>query len=495
MMWLFLIFYTSAVFAVISPDNIVSIEQTSTTGKTIILNMGSSANLVEDELGVLLTSVKKQDRIQFKPVAKIKSVKVFKESSIWIAFDVFIPSLMEKGTKLVLLNENRLLSGREKLTFKRSKIISEQKDLNLDLKENLIEGTQNLSVKEKDYGVLRELHGKEKHFDKDIELVDLDIWNDKKIGNKKTATSFYKSKYAKDFQREHRIQTFEKMVIAFVRKYNDPRFTIARRYFEDVDANSITSEASSREVYENYLEREDDRLGKEEKIYDDLASKGEVWSDGYSDEELSELVYNVGIIKERERRIVVSAYQFSHQAYTHFGINLVNNENLKDRVNTAQSKYDIELGYEYFAFKNIESLQRITFEFSGRRAIDAYSIGSGFNATSTEYSLAAGVNYYPFRPANTLEANIIYLGAYIRTGLSILEVSESAETGSYSVLSFPGLRAGLKYNFSNSYGIRVFGSFENIETSRIQRNDDEGVLPDVASLTEGKISIGLSKFF
>jgi hypothetical protein len=494
-MWFILIFYSSLVLATIGPDNIVKIEQTSTTGKTLILNMGSSGNLVEGELGVLLTSIKLEDRIQFKPVAKIKAVKVFKESSIWVAFDVFIPSQLEKGVKLVLLSENRLLSGRENLTFKRSKIISEKKNLKKDLKENLLEGTDNISVKEKKYGVLQQLHPKEKHFDRDIELVDLDIWSDKKIGDKKEATSFYKSKYAKDFQTEHRIQTFEKMVVAFVRKYNDPKFTIARRYFEDRDANSINPDVNSRDTYDAYIESEDVRLGKEEKVYDDLASKGEAWSDGYSDEQLSELVYNVGIVKERERRKVVSAYQFSHQAYTHFGLNLINNENLKDRVNTAQSKYDIELGYEYFAFKSIESLQKISFELSGRRAVDAYSIGSGFNATSTEYSFAGGLNYYPFRPANTLETNIVYLGLYIRTGLSILQVSESSETGSYSVLSIPGVRGGLKYNFPNGYGIRVFGSFENIQTSRIQRSDDEGVLPDVASLTEGKMSIGLSKFF
>jgi len=487
--------YSHSSLATIGPDNIVTVTQTSTTGKTLILNKGSSGYLVENSLGVLLVVVKEKNKTLYKPVAKVKSVKVFGESSIWVAYKTFISKELIKGNKLILLDEHRLLEGREGLTFKRTKIISKKENLANDLKENLLEGTDNLSLKEKDYRVERILHSKEKHYDKDIELVDLDIWEDKKGTKRKQSRSIYKSKYSEEFSQKHRIQTFEKMVVAFIRKYNDPKFTIARKYFNERSENNLISEIDSKSVYKDFVDNEEKRLAKEDQIYNDLNLKGEAWSDDYSDEELSELVYNVGVIKERERRIVVSAYHFKYQVYGHFGLNLINNENLDDRANTAQSKYDLELALEYYAFKDFDTLRKISFEFSARRSVDAYSIGNGFNATSTEFSFAGGLNYYPFQSPNTLQSNIVYAGVYLRSGVSVLQINDTNEIGSYSVLTFPGIRLGFKYNFTNAYGIRVFSSFENISASRIEKSDSAGFLPDVASYTEGKLSIGLSRLF
>jgi hypothetical protein len=482
-------------FAAVGPDNIVTISQTSSTGKTIIVNRGSSSYFAENKLGVLLEVIQKKNRKIFRPVARIKSVKVFSESSIWIAYKTFVDSSLVKDKKLILLEEVNLLKGRTGLKFSRSKIVSSKQDMPIAVKENFVEGTEKLAVKENEYRVLRDLHGKEKHDDNDINLVDLDVWEAKKGTQKKTPTSLYKSKHAKAFERKHEIQTFEKMVVAFIRKYNDPKFTIARKYFNDRDDNNLISDLNSSSVYTTYLENEEKNLEKEDRIYDDLNSKGEAWSDGYSDEELSELVYNVGVIKERERRFMVSAYHFQHQIYGHFGLNLVNNENLKDKNNTAQSKYDLELAWEYYAFKDLQRLKNFAFEFGLRRSVDAYSIGGGFNATSTELSFTGGLNYYPFRSPNTLEANIVYASAYVRSGVSVLSVKDTNEQGSYSVLAIPGIRFGVKYNFSNAFGVRFFGSFENLTASRIEKSDPDGVLPEEASYTDGRLSVGLSRLF
>ncbi len=482
-------------YAAYGPDNIVTIMQTSTTGKTVILNKGSSGNLEEDKLAVLLVPQKKNKKIIYKPVAKLKSVKIFDESSIWIAFKVYMPSMLEKSNKLILLDENNLLRGRKALSFQRSKVIANEKNVNAAVSDNLIESSTALSKKEGEYNIVEKLHDKEKLYDNDIDLVDIDVWEQKKGSKKKIAHSIYKSNYSKAFAMKHRLQTFEKMVVAFIRKYNDPKFTIARAYFQTKDPSNLIATHESSDYYTRFVENEDIRLKKEDKIYGDLRDKGESWSDDYSDEELSELVYNVGVIKERERRRTISAHHFSHQVYGNFGLNLVNNENLKDRTNTAQSKYDFEFGYEYFAFKDVDALDKVAFEFTMRRAVDAYSIGGGYNATSVEYSFTGGINWYPFKRPNSLDTNIIYAGLLIRSGISALEVSDTNEKGTYSILTIPGIRAGIKYNFSNSYGVRIFGGFENIKSSRIKKSSSSGVLPDVASYTEGKMGIGLSKFF
>ena len=69
------------------------------------------------------------------------------------------------------------------------------------------------------------------------------------------------------------------------------------------------------------------------------------------------------------------------------------------------------------------------------------------------------------------------------------------EEGSYQVFGVPGIRAGLKYNFSNKFGVRMTLGFEELRAERIERSDDSGTLPDRARYYDGRIGFGLSKFF
>lgn len=484
----------------ITLDNIIQINQTSSSGKTLVINKGSNHDFKEKDLGILFAKSidKNTKKIIYKPVAKLKAVKVFSETSIWISYKVFIASEMVKDRNLLFLEESVLLQGRSDLKIKRSTMVARKPELNTKVKNSLLESEDSLSTKVKNYTKQRDLHDKKSHYDHDINLVDLEVFEDKSGNNKLSSKAIFKSPHAKEFSNRMRVETFEKMVVAFIKKYNDPRFTMQNLYYQqakDPINGMFPDKVVAGTVYDRYLDKEAKTRGKEEKIYNDLMTKGEGWSDDYSDEELSELVYNIGAIRERERRSVVAAHKFNHQLYANFGLNLVNNENLEDRENTAQSKYDFEFGWEYYFLKDVESLNRFSMEFSFRRAVDAYSIGNGYNATSTEYSAGAHLNWYPFQLSNALETNIIYFGVFLRTGFAALRVNKDNETGNYQVLTLPGFRGGIKYNFRNSYGVRLNGSLENITSSRIVREYDTGVLPNTANYIDGKISFGLSKFF
>jgi hypothetical protein len=486
--------------ASLNVDNIAKIVQTSSSGKTVIIDKGINHSIARDDYGVLLQKVFNQieNRYYFKPVAKIKVVKVFNETSVWVAYKVFIPNAILKDAKMLLLSETALLNGRKLLKTKRSKIITTKKNNVIQISDSLTESQNNLSVKVGEYSSENNLHDKKNISNFDANLIDIDQWEDIAGNNKYAARPIYKSPNAKDFSKQIRVQTFEKMVSAFVKKYNDPKFTLKNMYYgnrSNKQQKMQSSTGTSGSYFSRYMDSERKREESENKVFNDLKSRGESWSDGYSDEELSELVYNVGSIKERQRRETISAFKFKHQLYTNFGTNFINNENLKDRNNTAQSKYDFELGWEYYFLKDIEGLSQFTVELSGRRAVDAYSIGGGFNATSIEYSLAAHFNWYPFFLPSALEENIIYFTLLFRSGLSALSMSEDNESGSYQVNSFPGFRTGFKYNFSNSFGFRAIIGIETIKASRITKSFDDGKLPDQVSYSEGKLSFGISKFF
>lgn len=495
---IFVIFIISSAVHGSTVDSIITINQTSSSGKTLLVDKGSNHNISFDDYGILLKKFDINEKRVFKPVAKMKAVKVFGERSIWVTFKVFMPEEIKSGARLMLFSETALLEGRTSLKVTRSKIIGHENLLSKQVADSLKEGTEGLSKKEKNYRVEKKLHDREKHYDSDAELIDLDAWSDKVADKNYRPVAILRSPYAKNFSDRKRVETFEKMVVAFIRKYDDPKFTLRDMYYlqsKNPYADTFTQRTAEGSYFDRYIENQQKQKEKEDKIFRDLKSKGEAWSDDYSDEELSELVYNIGAIQERERRAQIAAHKFDHQFYGHFGLNLVNNENLKDSNNTEQSKYDIELGWEYYFLKNVSLLNRFSLEFHGRRSVDAFSIGGGYNVKTTEYSLAGQINWYPFIKPNILEKNIVFVGILFRTGLARIKLSDTEEEGNYQVQTLPGFRGGVKYNFSNSFGVRLQAGYENITVSRIIRTYDGGLLPDRANYTEGKLSIGLSKFY
>jgi hypothetical protein len=493
-----MIFFFYGVVHASSVDSIITINQKSSSGKTILIDKGSHHKITFDEYGVLLKQFTVNSKPVFKPVAKLKAVKVFGESSVWVIFKTFLPEQIQKDARLMLLSESALMEGRTPLKITRTKVVGHENIINKQVVDGIKEGTEGLSKRENKYGQLRKLHDKEKHYNSDANLLDINAWEDKAKDKNYRPTAIYTSPYAKEFSERKRVDTFEKMVVAFLRKYNDPKFTLQQMYEQQKKnkyIDTFVQNSAGGSYFDRYRDGVKKEKEKEKKIYDDLRLKGEAWSDDYSDEELSELIYNVGVIKERERRTQIAAHKFDHQFYGHFGLNLVNNENLSDRNNTEQSKYDVEFGWEYFFLKDVDLLNRFSIELNGRRAVDAFSIGDGYNVTITEYSLAAQVNWYPFIKPNILERNIVYFGIVFRTGLSRIKLSDTNEEGNYQVSTLPGFRGGVKYNFGNSWGLRLQGGYENINVARIVRTYDGGLLPDRANYIEGKLSLGLSKFY
>ena len=483
-------------------DYAVTVKRVSKSGKTVLLNKGFNDQIDAKDYGILLVEAQLLDknnrpyRKVYKPVAKLKAAQVSSNSSIWVAYKVLYPEVLVPKASLLLLNESSLMQGRRELTIDRETVIDRPDLISKSLKRNLVDNGEELIEKKSKYGSRGELHGKQRFQDSDARLVDLEIWEETVPGVMRYE-GFYKSPYAEEFSERLRVQRFEKMVAIFMKKRNDPRFTMERLYKEqERDPNSPKFKRSSLggNLYESVQGQSYLDETHKAQMADDFLSKGENWSAGYSDEELSELLYNVGALREKERRAKIGAQQFDYQGYGAFGLNLLNNENLGDRENSEQSKYDIELALEWFVFKHIDVLKKFSLEGSLRRAKDAATTGD-YNALTTEYSAGFQLNFYPFNPPNTIEANIVYFGALFRYGWARMEIPSLGEKGNYSVVSFPGIKGGVKYNFSNGYGVRLTGGLENIISGRIIRTVDEGELPDRISRLEGKLSIGLSRFF
>lgn len=476
-------------------DDIVRVKRVSSSGKTIYLNRGKFDDVKKGDFGVLLFKKKvDNEKNIYVPLAKIKNIKIYDRESVWVIYKTFVEGVLEERKKYIFLGESRLLKGRKDLKIKRTSVVTSKKRKE-EVEDFMLEG-DSLAKKTDDYTILARPHKKEKHFDSDVDLIDIDEWENRLGDNKLFVSGIYRSPYAEEFSQRKRVQSFEKMVVAYLNKYNDPDFEYEKFYKEQ--KRSDGGYLSGTSFFGGYKDRYEEKMinedRKKKELLSQLRKKGDAWSEDYTDDQLSELLQTMSSIKEKDRRSNLLAFKFDYQGFVSFGVNLLNNENIEDSETTQQSKYDFELGLESYFFKELKSLKKFTVEFSARRAEDAY-FGGDLNVRSTEYSLAGHINWYPFRRPSTINSNIVYFGFLTRYGFARLSNITADEIGNYQVFTLPGFRLGLKYNMDNSYGFRANFGYENIRSERIVRNDDAGTLPNRASYKEAKISLGISKFY
>ena len=476
-------------------DNVVRIKEISSSGKTLYLDKGSLGDIQNNDYGVLVKRVKSTNskfKDTYKPVANLRAIKVFENYSVWVIFKTFDKDEVVKDQNLLLFSESRLLEGKTDLKMKRTKLVT-GKNHRKEIKDFLLEGDE-LAKVDKKYDVIEKPHDKEKHFDVAVDLIDVDQWDVEE--GRAFSQGIYRSPYAKDFSQRKRVHAFEKMVVAHLNKLNDTNINYKDLY--NLKSNNKPGLGMVDTIvgsYKDQMERvEKDRADREREYVQHIKNKGDAWSKEYTDSELSHMIENLSLVKERERRLRIVAFKYTYQMYASAGLNLLNNENTNDVTTTEDTKYDVEFGYEYFAFRDSNRLKKFSLQVSGRRAQDAY-FGGTLNIAQTEYSLAGHLNWYPFYDPTTIEANIIYVGLLLRYGIGIASNYGTGENGNYQLYTFPGVRVGIKYNFRSGIGIKLTGSYEDIQAERTIKDFDDGTLPNRSFYQEAKFSLGISKYF
>lgn len=469
-------------------DYTARLTQVSSSGKTLLIDRGFHEDIKTGDFGILMAVERVErgkgmrPRALYRPAAKIKAIKTYSDSSLWVAYKIFEPARLRANAEFLLLSENALLKGARPLEVKKKILVDRKEKIGQALKSELTGEERELIEKGDNWKVRAHLEKPSPYEEADATLVDLEVWEESAVAGEARAQGFYKGPSAQDFAQRLRVERFEKMAALFMKKRNDPNFTLQNLY-EDKGGDKLVLNPKS-----------ELRGRKREELRQILLAKGESWSDDYTDEELSELLYNVGAVVERERRQAAGAAFFDYQATLSAGLNLLDNENLNDQRNTESAKYDVEVLLDWFVFKKLPVLRPVVLEGSFRRAQDAFS-SNGLNILGEEYSFAFGLTWHPFAPPNAMERNIFFAGLYFRYGWGSYSIPSAGENGVYQVYSFPGLKTGLKYNFQNGYGLRLSASFENILADRIERDVEGGSLPDRVGHLEGKLSVGLSRFF
>jgi hypothetical protein len=131
---------------------------------------------------------------------------------------------------------------------------------------------------------------------------------------------------------------------------------------------------------------------------------------------------------------------------------------------------------------------------SARSNQTAFEVNSS-NADFDEVSFAFGANWYPVALPYAVAAPAVFLGMYFRTGWGNATAPTIDETANFTLISFPGIRGGLRYNFRNNLGLRIVASLETLELKQYEANRVDSAYEDQIKLVEGKMGFGIAYSF
>lgn len=469
----------------------------SASGQTILFNIGHLEGIKAGEFAAILKPIRRPEEMDLRmvPVGKARCIKVNSDSSIWVVYRVFDGELLVPGDKFELLTESKMLSGRKNYSISRTEIVSDKKSIRQDTFEALEGDRERLTKMDRKYKAERELHRPEERFQDDFNIVDSSVWEKERGVAYKSP--LYRGPQREEFRRVVRIETFEKLVSAYLKRVNDPEFSYETFYAEqkkEEHDQNFRKKSTFVTEYDNFLESKSKEKSKEAEIYRAMLVRGESWSDDFSDEELRTMLGRVNRVEESMRRDKVREWAFKHQLSFSTGFGMYNNETKDDPNNSKGGGQEFELGYEFFPFAKVDGWQNWTFFGSFRLNTTTFGYET-YNVESSEYSGALGVNLYPWLAPQTIDKVLPFVGVYGRFGRSNLTTLATKETGRYTVVAMPGIHAGIKYQLSNGISLRVRGHIEKQQLEVIETKFLGANLPDRADLIDAKLGVGIGYAF
>jgi hypothetical protein len=469
----------------------------SKSGQTALFNLGIHDGVAEGDYAVIakeIRSLESQD-LRVVPVARAKNVKINPDSSVWILFKIHQPELLVEGDKFLILSESTLLKGRRDPRIGKMVVVARDKEETGDVLDSLGDDDERLAKKKDKYKVIAPLHERELRSDNDFDLLDVEKWDKKK--DVQTRTALYKSPHQAEFRKELKLATFEKMVTAYLKQVNNPNFNYDAFYEQQMRAsyaNEFNNHSSFGTEYNDYIHDKKERSLSETKLQRTILEKGENWSEDFSDEELRGTLRAVSVLQEKDRRDFIIANPNRYLLSVSYGMSLTDGQTKQDSTYRRDNRYAIEVNFEGTPFLKHQILERFTLNASFRSNKSAFA-DNKTNMDLNENSISVGANWYPVYAPYTINAPVIFLGTFLRSGYGTVEAPTAQEKGNYTVTSIPGFLAGMRYNFKNNFGLRIVGSIETLDLSRYESNKTGSILPEDKKLVEGKFGAGLGYSF
>lgn len=471
--------------------------QLSSSGQTVVFDAGVHERLRTAEFGIVLKQIRDihdQDSLRVIPVAKVRSVKIGTDHSVWVIFKTYQDELLVKGDLFTLFTESNMIPGRRAYTTSQLTVISPQDDIKRAARSSLTDDEE-LLAKAKNYSKNYVNHGPSYKDDHDFELIELEKWVKHK--DQRYRSGLYRSQNSEQFKRALRLEVFEGLVTRYLQKVNDPDFNYAAFYdlqMREAGSNYFRKRSNFSTAWEEHLANKGKSLEVGTKLSRSILEKGDRWSEDYSDEELGNVLANISVAQEKDRKArVISKPNRLHMGLD-YGQIVSDHQTTEDTSYSKNARYALNLDLEVIPFLKHEIWERFTVNGQLSMSDDALGVGSR-NFDRKDQSFTLGVNWYPFYAPYTISVINLYMGTYFRAGQSKLRSELYEDKGNYTLMSMPGFRVGLRYTFKSQVSLRFIGSVESTQLEKTGSNRYFSELPESITKTDMNLALGLGYSF
>ena len=469
----------------------------SRSGQTVVFNIGFLDGMKQGDYAVVVKQIKSLDSrdLRLVPVAKARNIKLGAYSSVWILYRIYDQDLLVKGDKFNVLSETFMLRGRKEPLLGRITLVNQKKSIVPQTQDFLSDDKDRISKIGYKYEQIAPTHTSKPITKTDADLVDVEVWEQNK--ESRYRSSLYKGPNKEEWNKQLRLATFEKLVTAYIQRVNDPDFNYDSFYEKQKKsqfANEFVARSDYQSEYGKFLRRESVKSNADAKLYRSILERGESWSEDYSDEELRQVLGQVSVLQEKDRRDWVVLKPTRYLVALDYGSYLSNSQTDKDPRYARDNRYSMEGDFEFTPILKHPDLERFTLNGTFRLNHNAFE-ASSLNADLDEYSVSMGANWYPHKAPYTVETPVFLIGTYLRAGYARAHAPTVAERANYTLLSFPGIRTGFKYLMRNNFGIRLLLSLETLKLDRYEVSKFNSILPETTNLVESKLSFGLAYAF
>lgn len=471
----------------------------STSGKTVLLNVGDLEKIRVGDHGVIMRRIAEQDApaMRLIPIARGRIVRTGPTRSLWYLYDIKDTTQLIMRDRYIVTTEGLMLQGRRRLENDRQRVVELKAKVPQTMNEKKAGEPDALAYRKDEYAKISRQHKLGEDWAKDGVLYDVDEWvSVDRAGKQQFAKALWRSPHESDFATQKRLETFEKVVSDYLLRANDPAFNYGDFYSDQTRDSSglFRLKNNALSVTEEIRERETKQQSDNVQAFRKILERGDGWSADFSDEELGTMLNKVGVNYEQERRRSASYESFTTQAAFLGGLNALDNENRADPDNARTAKFSLEAQYEWFPLHRDPILRQFSLIGSGRYVLDGVSVGQ-LNAQTEEYSFGAAGAWHFLHSPFAMDRNIPFVSLGVRSGVATLRLPDAGDKANYGVFSFPQLAAGIKYNRRRGIGFKASVSVEKLLFEQSSSNRPGGNLPSRLELLEGRLNLGVTKFF
>lgn len=484
----------------------VVLQEISSSGKSIKLNLGTLDGVGIDDKGELSTIEGSLEVPKYNNIASGKVIKVFPNFSYWYFPDANHKSF-EKNVTYGLMLQSKTLLGRngQKVTYKVESYESKRARENLETSPVPNLPVQNLVNKNVDEEFV---YKNEKKTDELLIVKESEVVTKQ---NFLVDEDFEELKYLRADQVQINDKEITQKNLAKVSRHQNTNqlknITNKKQGYEELyyKDSFVKYNDSDKKFQENMSRKYYEELAQKEMLPAStialIRKEGPMWSGDMDKDELQNYLITTGIAAEQVRRENAMLFKSGNEVTIFLGSNVTNHASTEDPSH-QNNGFSLGIAYELYLARASQRLQNWSMDMLFEQGTFNVDLG-GVNGRFTYGTLGAHLNYYFINYPHSRNKLAMYIGGGIKRGNSDVTSANFSKDYEYEILAIPSLHFGAKYRIPSAKDYEMYSSLgfgfnfkisvDTISLSAISSIDDD--ILGKTSFNNVKADFGISFFF